>query len=212
MGLIAFYFRIFAKQHALSYAQLWTKFSIKGFQRICKISIEIQGKEFLPKNSSYIIASQHQSAFDTLVWMNLVPRPAYIMKKELVRIPLVGPMLILAGMIPLDRNGGTKALKNLIANCKEAVDDQRQIIIFPEGTRTQYGEKAKLQAGVVAIASQLNLNIVPVSTNSGLHWGRNAFLKKPGTIYITLHSAITDLKNRKEVMSSIEEKWNNSLN
>lgn len=211
MGLFAFYIRYFAKKHALAYAQLWTELSIKGLTKICKIEIDIKGNEFLPNDSSFIIASQHQSAFDTLIWMNLLPRPAYIMKKELIHLPLVGPMLLLSGMIPLDRQGGARALKNLVMNCKNAIKDQRQIIIFPEGTRSQYGKKVKLQAGVAAIASQLDLKIVPVSTNSGLHWGRHSFLKKPGTIYINLHPVITDLSNRKKVLFAIEKSWDNNI-
>lgn len=212
MGLFAFYIRFFNKKNALAYAQLWTRLSIEGLKKICKISVEIKGKEYLPEDHSFIIASQHQSAFDTLIWMNLLPRPAYIMKKELTHLPLVGPMLLLSGMIPLDRQGGAKALKNLIASCKISVEDQRQIIIFPEGTRTQYGEKAKLQPGVTAIANQLNLKIVPVCTNSGLYWGRHSFLKKPGTIYIELHPAITQLTNRKEILATIEKSWDCSVN
>lgn len=207
MGIFAFIIRFFAKKHALSYAQLWTRLSLKGLEKICKISTEVIGKNNLPNEHSFIIASQHQSAFDTFVWMNLLKRPAYIMKRELTRIPLVGPMLQLSGMIPLDRQGGVKALKTLIKDCQNAVDDFRQIIIFPEGTRTAVGEKVKLHAGTVAIANQLNLKIIPVSIDSGYCWPRNSFLKYPGTIHITIHPAITDNSNRKEVLTAIERSW-----
>lgn len=208
MGIAAFSIRLFAKQHALSYAKLWTRWSLWGLNKICHISTEITGWQFLPEQPSYLIASQHQSAFDTLVWMNLLPRPAYIMKKELTRIPLVGPLLLLSGMIPLDRQGGGKALRNLIHNTDIAIKDHRQIIIFPEGTRTAIGEKVKLQAGVVALASQLNLPIVPVSIDSGNCWPRRSFLKFPGVIHIEIHSAITELKERKAVLAEIETAWN----
>lgn len=211
MGLFAFYIRFFAQNHALSYAQLWTDLTIKGLQKICHITIKIEGKDFLPQDTSFIIASQHQSAFDTFIWMNLLPRPAYVMKKELTKIPLVGPMLRLSGMIPLDRQGGTKALKKLISKTHTAIQDNRQIIIFPEGTRTKYGEKTKLHGGVIAIARQLNLKIVPVSTDSGLYWGRNSFLKKPGTIHITIHPALTDFKNHKEALATIQNTWETAL-
>lgn len=207
MGIFAFIIRFFAKKYALSYAQLWTRLSLKGLEKICKISTEVIGDENLPQEHSFIIASQHQSAFDTFVWMNLLDRPAYIMKRELIRIPLVGPMLRLSGMIPLDRQGGVKALKNLIKDCQNAVDDLRQIIIFPEGTRAAVGEKVKLHAGTVAIASQLNLKIVPVSIDSGYCWPRNSFFKYPGTIHITIHPAITDSSNRKETLAAIERSW-----
>lgn len=207
MGLAAFGVRFIARKHALSYAQLWTRLSLKGLEKLCKISTEVIGKENLPQEQSFLIASQHQSAFDTFVWMNLLERPAYIMKRELTRIPLVGPMLLLAGMIPLDRQGGVKALKNLIQDCQKAVDDFRQIIIFPEGTRTAVGEKVKLHAGTVAIANQLNLKIVPVSIDSGYCWPRNSFFKYPGTIHIIIHPPIVDTSNRKETLAAIERSW-----
>lgn len=207
MGIAAFGIRFIAKKYALSYAQLWTRLSLKGLEKFCKISTEVIGKENLPQEQSFLIASQHQSAFDTFVWMNLLERPAYIMKRELTRIPLVGPMLLLAGMIPLDRQGGVKALKNLIQDCQKAVDDFRQIIIFPEGTRTAVGEKVKLHAGTVAIANQLNLKIVPVSIDSGYCWPRNSFFKYPGTIHIIIHPPIVDTSNRKETLAAIERSW-----
>lgn len=207
MGIAAFGIRFIAKKYALSYAQLWTRLSLKGLEKLCKISTEVIGKENLPQEQSFLIASQHQSAFDTFVWMNLLKRPAYIMKRELTRIPLVGPMLLLAGMIPLDRQGGVKALKNLIQDCQKSVDDFRQIIIFPEGTRTAVGEKVKLHAGTVAIANQLNLKIVPVSIDSGYCWPRNSFFKYPGTIHIIIHPPIVDTSNRKETLAAIERSW-----
>ncbi|OUI78291.1 acyl-phosphate glycerol 3-phosphate acyltransferase [Commensalibacter intestini] len=207
MGIAALGIRFIAKKHALSYAQLWTRLSLKGLEKICKISTQVIGKENLPQEHSFLIASQHQSAFDTFVWMNLLERPAYIMKRELTRIPLVGPMLLLAGMIPLDRQGGVKALKSLIQDCQKAIDDFRQIIIFPEGTRTAVGEKVKLHAGTVAIANQLNLKIVPVSIDSGYCWPRNSFFKYPGTIHITIHPPIVDTSNRKETLAAIERSW-----
>lgn len=207
MGIFAFFIRFFAKKYALPYAQLWTRLSLQGLEKLCKISTQIIGQENLPKERSFLIASQHQSAFDTFVWMNLLERPAYIMKRELIRIPLVGPMLKLSGMIPLDRKGGIKALKNLIQDCQKAIDDFRQIIIFPEGTRTAVGEKVKLHAGTVAIANQLNLKIVPVSIDSGYCWPRNSFKKYPGIIHITIHPAIIDTSNRKETLAAIERSW-----
>lgn len=207
MGIFAFFIRFFAKSHALSYAQLWTRLSLRGLEKICKISTEVTGQDNLPAECSFLIASQHQSAFDTFIWMNLLPRPAYIMKRELIHIPLVGPMLKLSGMIPLDRQGGVKALKNLIHDCQKAATDLRQIIIFPEGTRTAVGEKIKLHAGTVAIANQLNLKIVPVSIDSGYYWPRNSFYKYPGTIHITIHPPIVNTNNRKEVLASIERSW-----
>ena len=84
-----------------------------------------------------LIASRHQSAFDTIVWLTLVPRCCYVLKQELLRIPLFGPLMPLAGMIAVDRDGGAAALRGLLREGERAVREGRQIVIFPEGTRAE---------------------------------------------------------------------------
>ena len=94
-----------------------------------------------------LIASHHKSAFDTLVWLTLVPRAAYVMKQEMLRIPLFGALTRPAGMIAVDREGGAKAMRGLLRDAARAVAEQRQIVIFPEGTRAAPGDAAAVAAG-----------------------------------------------------------------
>ncbi|WP_428394068.1 lysophospholipid acyltransferase family protein [Lichenicoccus sp.] len=189
MGLGAFWIRWFAREHALAYAGLWCRLTLHGLRVICGIRIALTGVEHLPEGP-VLIASQHQSAFDTLVWLTLVRRPAYVMKRELTRLPLVGPMLLLAGMIPVDRQAGAKALRALLRHADAAVAEGRQIVIFPEGTRVAAGESVALQPGVAALAAHTRLPVVPVTTDSGRCWSRRAFVKRPGTIHIAIGPAI----------------------
>jgi 1-acyl-sn-glycerol-3-phosphate acyltransferase len=154
-----------------------------------------------------LIASQHQSAFDTLVWMNLVPRPAYVMKRELVRLPLVGPMLLLAGMIPLDRSGGAKALRALLAETDRATRDRRQIVIFPEGTRVVAGERIALQPGIAALAGHSGVPVLPVATDSGQCWSRNAFVKRPGILHIDIAPEVPSGLRRAALLDAIRDGW-----
>ena len=206
MGVIAFPIRLFAPGYALSYAKLWTRLTLRGLQRICKIRIRVSGREHLP-GGSCLLACLHQSAFDTLVWMNLVPRPTYVMKRELERIPLVGPMLRLSGMIPVDRTGGAKALRALLAETDRAVEDRRQIIIFPEGTRTPPGAPIRLQPGIAALSAHTGLPVIPVATDAGLHWGRNALIKHPGTIHIVIGAALPSGLRRAQLLPAIGTAW-----
>ena len=185
MGLGAFWVRWFARHHALAYAATWCRLSLRGLQAICGIRIALSGREHLP-DGPVLIASQHQSAFDTLVWLTLVPRPAYVMKRELTRLPLVGPMLLLAGMIPVDREAGARALRRLLRETDDAVRHGRQIVIFPEGTRVAAGEVVALQPGIAALAAHAKLAVLPVATDSGRCWSRRAFIKRPGTIHIAI--------------------------
>ncbi|WP_419731126.1 lysophospholipid acyltransferase family protein [Lichenicola sp.] len=207
MGLAAFWVRLFARRHALAYAQCWARLTLAGLRHICGIGVVVTGAEHLPSTGPILIASQHQSAFDTLVWMNLVPRPAYVMKRELTRIPLVGPMLLLAGMIPLERQGGARALRELMRATEAARDDGRQIVIFPEGTRVLAGDAVPLQPGVAALASHAGLPVLPVATDSGKRWSRRAFMKHPGSIHIDIAPAIPAGLRRGQLLAEIRRAW-----
>ena len=207
MGAAAFWVRLFAQRHALAYAQCWARLTLAGLRHICGISVSLTGHENLPTTGPILIASQHQSAFDTLVWMNLLRRPAYVMKHELTRIPLVGPMLLLAGMIPLERQGGARALRELMRATDAARDDGRQIVIFPEGTRVLTGDAVPLQPGVAALAAHAGLPVLPVATDSGRCWSRRAFVKHPGTIHIDIAPPIAAGLKRGPLLAEIRRGW-----
>lgn len=206
MGVVALPIRLLNRRMlALNYAKLWSRAVLWGLTRLCAIQIDIRGKDNLPRGP-LLIASQHQSFFDGFVWMNTVDLPAYIIKKELISIPFVGPMLLLSGMIPVDRKGGSQALRDMMDATATAQRSGRQIIIFPEGTRTRPGERVTVQNGVIAVARQAKVPIIPVATNSGLFWPHSPWLKYPGTIIIAIGSAITPGKGR-ELIASLEQTW-----
>lgn len=207
MGLIAMPIR--ALRHrtlALRYAQCWSRLTLWGLRVLCNIRIVVTGAENLPEGAC-LIASQHQSYFDGFIWMTLVPRPAYVIKQELTRIPFIGPMLLLSGMVPVERAAGAKALRALMKAAQEHFDEGRQIIIFPEGTRTHPGERAPLQPGVVALAKQAAVPVIPVATNSGLHWPRRGWLMQPGEIRIAIGDALPANAGRSSLIDSIYRSW-----
>jgi 1-acyl-sn-glycerol-3-phosphate acyltransferase len=207
LGIAALPVRAFARKQAYRYARAWIRLVLAGARVICGIRVEVSGREFLPLQGPALIASQHQSAFDTLVWLTLVPHASYVVKQELTRVPLFGPMLVPAGMIPVDRAGGAGALRDLLQRAGAARDDGRQLVIFPEGTRVAPGDRVKLQPGIVAVARHLGLPVIPVATDSGLCWGRRAFLKRPGTIHIALGRPVPAGSGRDALMAAIEAHW-----
>jgi 1-acyl-sn-glycerol-3-phosphate acyltransferase len=211
LGITALPVRAFARPLAYRYARAWIRLVLAGARVICGIRIEVSGAEFLPRGPA-LIASQHQSAFDTLVWLTLVPRASYVVKQELTRVPLFGPMLVPAGMIPVDRTGGARALRDLLQRTGLARDAGRQIVIFPEGTRVPPGARVKLQPGIVAVARHLGLPVIPVATDSGLCWGRRAFLKRPGTIHIALGPPVPAGTGREALMAAIAAHWQGKSN
>ncbi|MDD2705072.1 MAG: lysophospholipid acyltransferase family protein [Acidocella sp.] len=188
----------------LAVAQLWGRICIWGLRVFCGITLQAEGLEALPVGGA-IIAAQHQSAMDILVWLALLPRPAFVFKKELRRIPLFGPMLEPAGMIPVDRGGGGTALREMVTGVRQAVAAGRQVIIFPEGTRMAYGARGKLRQGIAALARGTGAPVLPAATNSGQRWGRKAFGKHPGPVLVKLHPPLPQGLTREEVLTQLED-------
>ena len=173
-----------------------------GARVICGIRLHVSGLEHIGSGAA-LIASRHQSAFDTFVWLTLMPRCCYVLKRELLRIPLFGPLMPLTGMIAVDRGGGASALRELMREGERAVREERQIVIFPEGTRAEVGAMLPLQPGVAALAARTRLPVIPVVTDSGHCWGRRAFHKRPGTIHIRVLKPIPTGIRRDELMQRL---------
>jgi 1-acyl-sn-glycerol-3-phosphate acyltransferase len=200
----------FAHHRAIGVATFWARLVERGLWRLCGIRLVLEGGEHLPAGPA-LIASQHQSAFDTLVWLNLVPKPCYVMKKELSWIPLFGRLTRIAGMITVDRSGGAAALRGLVRDTTAAVAAGKQVIIFPEGTRSSPEQILELQPGIAAMARAAGLPVVPVATNSGHYWGRRTFLKHPGEIRLRVLPPIPPGLPRGELLARLRDAWSAAL-
>ena len=138
MTLLASATRIVAPDHVIDVAMLWARTLVAAVRIICGIRLEVSGMEHIPQGAA-LIASRHQSAFDTFVWLTLLPRCSYVFKEELLKIPLFGPLISASGMIAVDRDAGGAAIRALLRQGDRAVRGQRQIVIFPEGTSRSRG-------------------------------------------------------------------------
>jgi 1-acyl-sn-glycerol-3-phosphate acyltransferase len=187
----------------LSKGQLWARITLRALKLFCRIGVTLCGAEFLPPDGPALIAAQHQSAFDTVFWLTALPRPAYVLKQELLRIPIFGPLLSASGFIAVDRDGGARSLRKMVVECRAAIAQGRQIVIFPEGTRVPAGERGSIQPGILALARALNLPVIPASTDSGLYWGRKSFHKHPGTVTVTLHAPITETAGSRDLLDEL---------
>jgi 1-acyl-sn-glycerol-3-phosphate acyltransferase len=193
-----------APGHVLDLAMLWARTLVMAVRVICGIRLDVRGLENIPPGAA-LIASRHQSALDTFVWLTLVPRCCYVFKDELLRIPLFGRLVTAAGMIGVDRDAGAAAIRTLMREADRAVRERRQIVIFPEGTRGEPGRPRALQSGIAALASRTGLPVIPVSTNSGEFWGRRAFRKRKGTVRIVIGRPIPAQTERKALMRALED-------
>jgi 1-acyl-sn-glycerol-3-phosphate acyltransferase len=196
--------RLLAPHRVLDVAMLWARLAVAGLRVICGIHLSVHGLERLGPGPALIV-STHQSAFDTFVWLTLVPRCCYVLKQELLRIPLFGPLMPLAGMIAVDRRGGASAMRHLLREGERAVREERQIVIFPEGTRAAPGQQLPLQPGAAALAARTRLPVIPVVTDSGRCWGRRAFQKQPGTINIWLLDPLSPEAGREQIKRCLEQ-------
>jgi 1-acyl-sn-glycerol-3-phosphate acyltransferase len=197
--------RVAAPHRVLNVARFWAGLMLRALRLICGITVEVHGMEHLRGDGAMLIASRHQSAFDTVVWLTLLPRCCYVLKRELLRIPLFGPLMPLAGMIAVDRTGGASALRGLLREGDRAVRERRQVVIFPEGTRAEPGALLPLQPGIAALAARTGLPVIPVVTDSGLLWGRRAFHKRPGTIHVRILEPIPAGLGRDELMQRLDQ-------
>jgi len=179
------------------------RFLVWVMEITCGIRVVVSGREHLPEGGAALVAAKHQSAFDTLVWFALVPDVTYVMKQELFRIPLYGRFARRAGMIGVDREGGGKAMRQMMREAQVAVQEGRQIVIFPEGTRTTAGVRNPYHPGIVALASATKLPVIPVATNSGRFWARHHFIKRPGVLRINILPAISVPKD--QLLAKLEE-------
>ncbi len=194
--LVLFVYRIAAMPTlAMPRGALWAK--VKTWSRVnlwlmkvnCNIGCEFRGLENIPKGAA-LIASKHQSMWETFALITVLDDPAYILKRELLWIPFFGWCAAKAEMIPVDRGRRSQALAAMTERAKRETARGREIIIFPEGTRRAPGAEPKYKFGVAFLYTELGVPCVPVALNSGLFWPRRSFRRYPGVVRVEFLPAI----------------------
>ncbi|PPR78232.1 MAG: hypothetical protein CFH01_01105 [Alphaproteobacteria bacterium MarineAlpha2_Bin1] len=176
-------------------------------RKILNLTYAIEGKELLPVKP-YIIAIKHQSMWDTIILHLIDKDPAIVMKKELLKIPIYGWYCKKSKMIPIDRSAGLKSLKFMLKESKKALKENRNIIIFPQGTRVPPREKSAYLPGTYLLYNKLNITVIPCALNSGLFWPSNNWPATGGNIKIRflnpIHPGLDKDHFGKELKESIE--------
>ncbi len=182
----------------------WSSFCLKFF---LNTKINIKGKENIINDTKFFIASSHQSMFETFFLQTIFNSPKFILKYELLKIPVFGWYLSKIGSISVNRNKISKDNIGLIDKIKNAViTSDRPIIIFPQGTRVLPDERVPFKKGVGRIYSELNINCQPIAINSGTVWPKKGSLVKNKTITISILEAIEPGLDSKEFTNLIEKK------
>lgn len=183
--------------------QAWASTSVWWLRIICGTRMEVRGIENIPEGA-VLVASKHQSTWDTFALLPLFDDPAMVLKRELVFIPLFGWFIPKFRMIAIERSSGAATLKNMVVRAKEAAAMGRQIVIFPEGTRRAPGAPPDYKPGAAALYLQLDLPCLPIALNSGVFWPRRKFLRYPGTIVVEILPVIEAGLKRREFSQRLE--------
>lgn len=179
---------------------------------LCDLKLEITGRENI-SSQPVIYAVKHQSAWETICLQNILPpNTSWILKKSLVYVPVFGLAVLAASPIAINRKERRSAIESIIKQGKQKIAAGRNIIIFPEGTRTTYGEKTKYKLGAAKLAIATGVPIVPVAHNAGKFWKRHGLKKHPGTIKLEIGAPIdTTNIDPKQLMNEIETWIENKL-
>jgi len=197
------------RRAVVGWARFWIVFVLWWLRVTCRLDHRLVGLENLPAGP-VVIACKHQSAWETIAFTLLFDDIAIVLKRELLFIPIVGWAMARAGNIAVARSEGASALRGLVRGAKTALAEGRSIVIFPEGTRVAPratpGEEKPYQVGTAALYRQLGVPVVPVALNSGLFWGRRAFVKRPGTITMEVLPPIPPGLGREAFMTVLRER------
>jgi 1-acyl-sn-glycerol-3-phosphate acyltransferase len=183
--------------------RFWARGVFVQLRVICDVRVELRGREHVPRGRA-IVAAKHQCMFDVFAQFVFLEDSCFVMRKELMRIPFFGLYAWKTGMVVLDREGGSKALRDLLAQARDRLKEPRTLVIFPEGHRGEPGVAGDYPPGVAGLSRDLELPTYPVATNSGVHWPAHGFLRRPGTIVFEYLPPIPTGLKRAEYMRRLE--------
>lgn len=172
---------------------------------IAGMSVEVRGKEYIQKGPA-LYASKHESALETYMLPTIARGTAFVLKKELTYIPIFGWAQSFYGMIAVDRSAGGAAMKGMLRSAKKRIEEGRSVSIFPEGTRMKPGTKSPYKPGLLFLAQNLNVPVVPVALNTGLFWGKNSFFRYSGKVIVEFLEPMPNNLDKKEYMSLLEQR------
>ncbi|HEY8353782.1 MAG TPA: lysophospholipid acyltransferase family protein [Methylophilaceae bacterium] len=185
---------------------LWARSMMWWLRVTCGIRYRVFGLEHIPQTPC-VVLSKHQSAWETLAFQQIFPPQVWVLKRSLLWIPFFGWGLAMTSPIAIDRSAGREALKQLTAQGKDRLKQGFWVIVFPEGTRVAPGSRGKYHIGGAWLATHTGTDVVPVAHNAGEFWPKNAFLKKPGTITVSIGQPIPSAGLKPDQLNRQVEDW-----
>ena len=211
LGLLCMPYLIVPSHYLNKPIKIWISGIFFLLKYVCNIVHELKGLENIPLNP-ILVASKHQSAFETFALFYYLPQSIFIHKRQLFFIPIFGQYLKKINMISIDRAGGVSTVRLMLKQTKIKVSQGYSIIIFPEGTRKIPGAKPNYKPGFVTVYEQIKTKILPVAVNSGKFWPKHSFIKKPGNIIIEFLPLIDSNLPRNQVLMEVQKKIEEATN
>lgn len=184
----------------------WINSSLAILKYICGLDYQIEGRENIPEHG-FIVMSKHSSTWETIALQKFFDPMVWVVKKELTRIPFFGWGLIAMNAIALNRGTGRQAIKQLINESRQRMDEGRILMLFPEGTRVPPGEKKPFKMGGAIVSEKTGYAVLPVAHNAGEFWPRHSWIKWPGTIRIVIGKPIYPEGRKAEQIIAEVEQW-----
>lgn len=167
----------------------WARFHIWLLRHLCRLDYRVEGRQNLPAGPS-VILSKHQSTWETLAYHLIFPPIAWVLKRELMWIPLLGWTLALLRPIAIERGAGRRAVDRVVEQGRSRLQSGLSVLVFPEGTRMPPRTRRRYRLGGPILASATGHPVVPVAHNAGRFWPRRGFVKRPGVIRVVIGPAI----------------------
>ncbi len=203
LALFTFPFKPVTRYRIIS---LWARLTIFLARIICGLDYRVIGAENIPDRPT-VVLSKHQSAWETIAFQCIFPPQVWVLKRELLRVPFFGWGLAMTSPIAIDRGAGKEALKQLVEQGRDRLARGFWVVVFPEGTRMKPGSRGKYAIGGAWLAVQAGVPALPVAHNAGEFWGKNAFLKYPGTITVSIGKPIETAGMKASELNRRVEDW-----
>jgi len=191
-------------QAIVEVAKTWGRANLFLLRLVAGVKFELRGRDRIPPGA-LIVASKHQSAWETFALMHLFTSPAFVMKRELLWIPVFGWLMFKGRMVGVDRSAGMRALIGLAAAARAELARGRQLIIFPEGTRRPVGAEPAYKSGIAFLYAQAGVPCLPIALNSGVFWPRRSILRRPGTVVVEILDPIPPGLDKKAFVARLEQ-------
>jgi 1-acyl-sn-glycerol-3-phosphate acyltransferase len=206
LGFLTLFTFPFSVDKRFRFARSWAVLNLWMLKHICNLGFIVEGRENMPSEGTVVLC-KHQSTWETMALQIVLPSVRWVLKRELLRVPLFGWGLAMLNPIAIDRAAGHKAVAQLIEQGRPMLAAGYWVVVFPEGTRTHPGKHKRFKQGGAILAVETGHSVVPIAHNAGEFWPRHSFLKWPGTISLKIGPVITTHDKTAEQVTAQAHDW-----